>query len=164
MSVKHNHPLVWINWSCCRVFPKICLIVVLSLLMVFVAAPVSADSVFKDQNREKVEELRDDLREMVTSARDRVFPSLVNIQVTTSRYFGGEEHKGQATGSGTIISPEGYVLTNFHVARNGQKFVCTLSDKQEINVWPLQHLETPMKWSLATPSCQWVAPGPCPDQ
>jgi hypothetical protein len=35
-------------------------------------------------------------------------------------------------GSGTIISPEGYVLTNFHVARNGRKFVCTLSDKQEI--------------------------------
>lgn len=91
-----------------------------------------AESTFKQQNREKVDELRDDLREMVTTARDRVFPSLVNIQVTTSRYFGGEEHKGQATGSGTIISPDGYVLTNFHVARNGQKFVCTLSDKQEI--------------------------------
>ncbi len=95
--------------------------------------PLSADTTFKDRNREKVEELRDDLREMITSARDRVFPSLVNIRVTTSRYFGGKEQKGRATGSGTIISPEGYVLTNFHVARNGHKFVCTLSDKQEIN-------------------------------
>lgn len=100
---------------------------------VILTQPVLADVTFKDRNREKVEELRDDLREMITSARDRVFPSLVNIRVTTSRYFGGKEERGHATGSGTIISPEGYVLTNFHVARNGHKFVCTLSDKQEIS-------------------------------
>lgn len=83
-------------------------------------------------NIEKADQLRKDLREMVSLARDKVFPSLVNIQVITVRYYGGKEHKGQATGSGTIISPEGHVLTNFHVARNGKKFTCTLADKQEI--------------------------------
>ncbi|MCP4044837.1 MAG: hypothetical protein GY732_02465, partial [Gammaproteobacteria bacterium] len=103
------------------------------LTVVAIATPLSADTTFKDRNREKVEELRDDLREMITSARDRVFPSLVNIRVTTSRYVAGKEVRGQATGSGTIISPKGFVLTNFHVTRNGHKFVCTLSDKQEIN-------------------------------
>ena len=133
MSGKYNHPLARIKRHYCQTLPNTCLIAACSLMLMAMTTPVSADSAFKDQNREKVEELRDDLREMVTSARDQVFPSLVNIQVSTSRYFGGEEHKGQATGSGTIISPEGYVLTNFHVARNGQKFVCTLSDKQEIN-------------------------------
>ena len=121
-----------LQFSGCRM-PKAWLYTVISLIAVAVAMPLSADTSFKDRNREKVEELRDDLREMVTSARDKVFPSLVNIRVTTSRYRAGKEEKGQATGSGTIISPEGYVLTNFHVARNGHKFVCTLSDKQEIN-------------------------------
>lgn len=83
-------------------------------------------------NVEKANQLRQDLREMITLARDRVFPALVNIRVITVRYWEGKEHKGQAVGSGTIISSEGYVLTNFHVARNGKKFKCTLADKQEI--------------------------------
>ena len=83
-------------------------------------------------NVEKADRLRQDLKEMVSLARDRVFPALVNIKVITVRYWGGKEHKGQAIGSGTIISPEGHVLTNFHVARNGKKFKCTLADKQEI--------------------------------
>lgn len=83
-------------------------------------------------NTEKVNQLRQDLREMIAYARDRVFPSLVNIRVITVQYFDGKEQKGQAVGSGTIISPEGFVLTNFHVADNGKKFKCTLADKQEI--------------------------------
>lgn len=83
-------------------------------------------------NVEKADQLRQDLRAMIALARDRVFPSLVNIRVITVRYYGGKEHKGQSVGSGTIISPEGHVLTNFHVADNGKKYKCTLADKQEI--------------------------------
>lgn len=82
---------------------------------------------------EKAESLRQDLRHMVALARDRVFPALVNIRVITVRYWDGKEQKGQAVGSGTIISPEGHVLTNFHVAENGKKFRCTLADKSEIS-------------------------------
>ncbi|MFQ5428905.1 MAG: PDZ domain-containing protein [Phycisphaerae bacterium] len=77
-------------------------------------------------------ELREELRRMIESARDRVFPALVNIHVSTVNYWGGKEHKGAATGSGTIISPEGYVVTNQHVTNKGKKFRCTLADKQEI--------------------------------
>lgn len=84
-------------------------------------------------NVEKADQLRQDLREMITLARDRVFPALVNIKVITVRYYGGKEHKGRIVGSGTIITPEGHVLTNFHVAENGKKFKCTLADKQEIS-------------------------------
>ncbi len=83
-------------------------------------------------NVEKVNQLREDLRGMIALARDRVFPSLVNIKVITVMYFDGKERKGQAIGSGTIISPDGYVLTNFHVVENGKKFKCTLADKQEV--------------------------------
>lgn len=84
-------------------------------------------------NMEKAGRLREDLREMILLARDRVFPALVNIKVITVRYGEGKEEKGQGVGSGTIISPEGYILTNFHVVENGKKFKCTLADKQEIS-------------------------------
>ncbi len=77
-------------------------------------------------------DLRQELRALVAQARDRVFPALVNIRTITVRYWDGKEQKGASVGSGTIISPEGHVLTNFHVVDNGRKFTCTLSDKREI--------------------------------
>ena len=82
---------------------------------------------------EKAEALRQDMRQMVSLARDRVFPALVNIEVITVQYWGGKERKGQSIGSGTIIDAEGHVLTNFHVAEDGKKYKCTLADKQEIS-------------------------------
>lgn len=69
---------------------------------------------------------------MVANARDRVFPALVNIRVVTLSYYGGQESKGGGTGSGTIISSDGYVVTNAHVTNEGKRFFCTLADKQEI--------------------------------
>lgn len=85
------------------------------------------------RDSERAERLRQDLREMVGLARDRVFPALVNIRVITVRYWQGKEQKDQSVGSGTIISAEGHVLTNFHVAEAGRKFKCTLSDKREVS-------------------------------
>ncbi|MBN2562614.1 MAG: PDZ domain-containing protein [Phycisphaerae bacterium] len=81
----------------------------------------------------KADELRKDMRRMIEVARDQVFPALVNIHVVTIDYWAGKEHKGRSVGSGTIISEEGYVITNQHVTNKGQKFTCTLSDKQEIS-------------------------------
>ena len=69
---------------------------------------------------------------MVAKARDRVYPALVNISVITVSYWGGKETKGGSTGSGTILSEEGYVLTNQHVVNDGRKFRVTLADKREL--------------------------------
>ncbi len=77
--------------------------------------------------------LKDGLRELISSARDRVFPALVNISVVTVEYWSGKETKGQATGSGTIISKDGHVLTNAHVTSSGKKYKVTLADKQEFD-------------------------------
>lgn len=77
--------------------------------------------------------LRRELRQVIGEARDHVFPSLVSIRVVVVQYYGGKEIKGNTLGSGTIITPQGHVLTNQHVTKNGKKFVCTLSDKREIS-------------------------------
>ncbi len=69
---------------------------------------------------------------MVTSARDRVFPALVNIDVVVLEYRSGKESKSRSGGSGTIISPDGYVLTNAHVTDQGFRFWCVLADRQRV--------------------------------
>ncbi|MGH7244664.1 MAG: trypsin-like peptidase domain-containing protein [Phycisphaerales bacterium] len=76
-----------------------------------------------------VDHLKDEMRAIVQSARDKVFPALVNISVVTTSFDGGEESKGGATGSGTIISKQGHVLTNQHVVNDGKKFKITLADR-----------------------------------
>ncbi len=100
------------------------------LICTFVLAPVGLSAA---QEPRGAENLAPDIRVMISAARDRVFPALVNIQVVTVNYWGGKETKGSAIGSGTIISADGLVLTNQHVVDNGRTFKVTLSDKQEIN-------------------------------
>ncbi len=81
---------------------------------------------------ERSDRLREDLRALIESARDQVFPALVHIHVSTVNYWGGKERKGASSGSGTIISKDGYVVTNQHVTNQGKRFRCTLADKQEV--------------------------------
>jgi serine protease Do len=69
---------------------------------------------------------------MVSQARDKVFPALVNISVITVNYYGGKETKGGSIGSGTIISPDGYIITNQHVTDSGRKYRVTLADRTEL--------------------------------
>ena len=72
-----------------------------------------------------------DIRDAISFARDKVAPALVHIHVVSYSYYGGKENKSQAVGSGTIFSPEGYIVTNAHVVRDGREFKVTLSDKRE---------------------------------
>lgn len=102
---------------------------VITAMVVSIAAIARA---YKPGNTPDADALREGIRTLIESARDKVFPALVNINVVTVNYWDGKEHKGTAVGSGTIISPEGYVITNQHVTDNGKKFRCTLADKQEI--------------------------------
>ncbi len=69
----------------------------------------------------------------VEEAIRRVYPSLVRIYVVMEEGSDGRMRKLQGSGSGTIISAEGHVLTNHHVAGRGTRFVCTLSSREEID-------------------------------
>ncbi|MET0215948.1 MAG: PDZ domain-containing protein [Vicinamibacterales bacterium] len=68
----------------------------------------------------------------VEAALARVAPSLVRIHVVSVEFQDGRELKREASGSGTIITPDGMVVTNHHVAGRTRAITCTLADREEI--------------------------------
>ena len=68
----------------------------------------------------------------VDVALSKVAPSLVRIHVVSVEYQEGREIKREAAGSGTIISADGHVLTNHHVAGRTRAIICTLATREEI--------------------------------
>jgi S1-C subfamily serine protease len=77
------------------------------------------------------EEVLDAYSEAVMRVAERVGPSVVNIQVThrTRRSPRGEV---QGSGSGVIIAPDGYILTNSHVVHGAHALHVTLADGREL--------------------------------
>lgn len=75
----------------------------------------------------------------VEMARARVYPALVNITVVMRYYQGGRAQRTPGGGSGVIISSQGHVLTNYHVAGNTTRIVCTLTTGESIEATVVCH-------------------------
>jgi serine protease Do len=70
---------------------------------------------------------------VIEQAADKVKPSIVRIRVVMPTASNGRMERLQASGSGVIISKEGYVVTNHHVAGNTTRIVCDLANRQEVD-------------------------------
>lgn len=75
----------------------------------------------------------DQLKQEMTAAVSAVRPALIRIIVVSADYMQGREIKIESAGSGVIISPKGYAVTNHHVAGNARKLLCTLADKRLVD-------------------------------
>ena len=73
-----------------------------------------------------------ELRDAVGHAVAKIKPALVRIHVISTSYREGREIKFQSSGSGVIITPEGHVITNHHVAGKATRIVCTLWNREEV--------------------------------
>ena len=74
----------------------------------------------------------DPVRQAIDAAVARVKPALVRIQVVATQYYQGREVKYEASGSGVIISKEGHVITNHHVAGHATRIVVILPSNEEV--------------------------------
>ena len=68
----------------------------------------------------------------IDAAVHAVYPALVRIHVVYEEGGAGRMQKGRASGSGTIISPDGFILTNHHVAGRATRITVRLADRQEL--------------------------------
>ncbi|MHC5038241.1 MAG: PDZ domain-containing protein [Planctomycetota bacterium] len=81
----------------------------------------------------------DALRRDIEFARRKVYPALVNISVVIKNYAGGRARKLAGAGSGVIVSPAGHVLTNYHVAGDTIRILCTLPSREAIEARVIAH-------------------------
>jgi len=72
----------------------------------------------------------------VTSAVEKVGPAVVTVvgtvQQRVTNFFGSSLAEGEVSGSGVIISADGYILTNNHVVEGTQSLYVILADGSEL--------------------------------
>ena len=97
-----------------------------TILTVLAASSVAAVEVRPAGREEAIANL--DFREVIRSAKDRVFPAVVYIKVLQESHESGKKVSREVAGSGVIISAEGEVLTNWHVVHKAVQVRCLLYD------------------------------------
>jgi serine protease Do len=73
-----------------------------------------------------------DFEQVIETAKARVFPALVFVKPVQEDLSGGEKRRVEKFGSGVIVDPEGYVVTNHHVAEKAKEIRCVLNDRREV--------------------------------
>ena len=75
--------------------------------------------------------LLDEYSRTVVAAVDRVAPSVVNIDIKQRVEARGRAREVGGSGSGFIIAPDGFILTNSHVVHNASEITVNLPDGRE---------------------------------
>jgi len=93
----------------------------------------------------------------ITQAVERVGPAVVTVLGTVpgQMTFFGRTPDGQSSGSGVIISAEGYIVTNNHVVENASDLSVILSDGTEL---PAELISTDIYADLAVVKADGLMP------
>ena len=75
--------------------------------------------------------LLDEYSRTVVGAVERVAPSVVNIDIKQQVEARGRVREAGGSGSGFIIAPDGFILTNSHVVHNANAITVNLSDGRD---------------------------------
>jgi len=73
-----------------------------------------------------------DFQKIIASAKQKVYPCLVFVKPIRETFEGGERQRVEVFGSGVIISPDGYVVSNNHVCEKAVEVNCVLGDRVQV--------------------------------
>ena len=73
-----------------------------------------------------------DFQGIIATAKSQVYPALVFVKPIQETFVGGERQRTEVLGSGVIISADGYVVTNNHVAEKAIEVNCVLGDREQV--------------------------------
>ncbi len=74
-----------------------------------------------------------EMKAAIDRAVAAVYPALVRIEAVLEEGGEGRMRKVAGVGSGSIITADGYVLTNHHVAGRATRIVCQLTNHEELD-------------------------------
>jgi len=77
--------------------------------------------------------------EQVERALAEVYPALVNITAVSRHFSDGRAVRFPSAGSGVIVSEQGHVLTNYHVAGETTRIRCTLTSGEVLDADVVTH-------------------------
>ncbi len=105
------------------------------------------NSIMPVSTNEEINNISNSRQNIITQTVKKVSPAVVGINVTEIRYYrspwstdpfwrqffgdGVYSRPVKGLGSGTIISPDGYIITNDHVAGNASKIIITMTSGSE---------------------------------
>ncbi len=93
--------------------------------------PGTAETSEKSQHNIKSDyDLLDDYSKTVTGAIDMVGPAVVNVNIGGKTNRGGAKsiNENVGSGSGVVITPDGYIITNSHVVESANRIDIVLAD------------------------------------
>jgi serine protease Do len=91
------------------------------------AAPASAPAREDPRGLDRL-----DFRQVVSQAKSKVFPTVVFIKCVRESFERGDKSSQEVAGSGVVISPDGEVLSNWHVVEKALEVRCLLHDGQAV--------------------------------
>ena len=85
-----------------------------------------------EEGKDSDQEILASFDEAISGVVEKVLPSVVNIRVVVDQQdVFGNTSEDEGVGSGVIYSPDGYILTNSHVASEAKELTVTMNDGQE---------------------------------
>ena len=91
--------------------------------------PITLDTGVLDSPTTNDDQLLDSYSKTVSGVVEKVGPTVVNIRTHLNGHAGGNGSGG--TGSGFVIAPDGFILTNSHVVHGAARLEVTLADGRQ---------------------------------
>ena len=98
------------------------------------SAPVAATVSTGNEQTTRLQVANTEIETAITQAVEKVGPAVVTVvaKIPGQMTFFGRTPDSQSSGSGVIISPDGYIVTNNHVVEDATELKVILSDGAEL--------------------------------